>query len=177
VLHIPFRLVSHFDHPPQSLSGFVGDIIPSGHEDFSEGMIQIVYVSSAARLMSEMELFELLRQARKRNASMDVTGLLMYRSGNFIQALEGPKDAVKLIYRSILADRRHKDCTELERREVRHRSFPGWSMGYPTESEISELFHSNIPGFLSEEMTSKFLKDRSEDILGLLQTLRTSIRP
>ena len=140
-------------------------------------MIQITYVSSAVRPMSETELFGLLREARSRNQSMDVTGLLLYRGGNFIQSLEGPEAAVETIYKSIKADPRHEGKIELDRRLCDERSFPVWSMGFQTQFELTAQLTEAFPGFLSESMTTEMITDRSDEVLGLLQLFRHHNRP
>lgn len=92
-------------------------------------LFQLVYVSSATRLMSNDDLTALLIGARKRNIELDVTGLLLYADGNFIQLLEGPKDNLNHVYQSIVKDSRHKNCTLLTNNEIDNRHFPHWSMG------------------------------------------------
>ena len=47
----------------------------------------LVYISLAIRKMSDAELSELLATCRKNNRKLEVTGLLLYRDGFFIQAL------------------------------------------------------------------------------------------
>lgn len=49
---------------------------------------QLVYVSSAVSPFSATELVDLLRRSRTNNACLDLTGLLLYQAGNFMQVLE-----------------------------------------------------------------------------------------
>jgi hypothetical protein len=39
-----------------------------------------------------------LEQSRENNLRLDVTGMLLYKGGNFMQMLEGEKDAVLGLY-------------------------------------------------------------------------------
>ena len=55
-------------------------------------MIQLAYVSNASRLMSSASLSMLLRQARASNKRHDITGMLLYKDGSFLQVLEGPAE-------------------------------------------------------------------------------------
>ena len=57
-------------------------------------MIRIVYISIATRPMGEEKLVELLQQCRENNRQRNVTGMLVYRDGAFLQLLEGGEDAV-----------------------------------------------------------------------------------
>jgi hypothetical protein len=61
---------------------------------------------------------------------VDVTGLLIVGGRRFLQALEGPAEAVKKTYDRIKADRRHFAAVVLSDREIAERSFFEWAMGY-----------------------------------------------
>ncbi|WP_261594958.1 BLUF domain-containing protein [Pseudoalteromonas holothuriae] len=94
-------------------------------------MIELVYVSRAKWHFSEPELFGLLEQARGNNASMGVTGLLLYdNKGTFIQALEGEEKQVDILYNKILADERHSRINRISRKNIKLRAFPDWQMGF-----------------------------------------------
>ena len=54
----------------------------------------LVYASSAVDMFSMEELVCLLERWRPKNAALGVTGMLLYKGGNLIQALEGEADAV-----------------------------------------------------------------------------------
>jgi hypothetical protein len=93
-------------------------------------MVQIVYASAASETFTADALDDLLTKARIRNSLYEVTGMLLYHSGSFLQVLEGPTDAVKLIFSSIERDPRHKDTKVLHSHPVDRREFKDWSMGY-----------------------------------------------
>ncbi len=93
-------------------------------------MHYLIYVSSAVKLFSEDDLFFLLEQARINNTKYDVTGMLLYIDGNFMQCLEGKKNHVEIIYTKIREDGRHKDLTEIVFDPLKERNFKGWSMGF-----------------------------------------------
>lgn len=58
-------------------------------------MHQLIYLSSAAVKFTEDELKGLLIKARKKNLARELTGMLLYIEGNFIQVLEGDKYKVR----------------------------------------------------------------------------------
>ncbi|MBN2894411.1 MAG: BLUF domain-containing protein [Campylobacterales bacterium] len=93
-------------------------------------MIELIYVSSATKTMSEAELLGILEVSRIRNQEDGITGMLLYAGGNFFQVLEGEHSAVMATYNRILRDPRHKDCMVLTKNEIAQRSFPEWSMGF-----------------------------------------------
>jgi lipopolysaccharide biosynthesis regulator YciM len=80
--------------------------------------------------MTEDDLNDILSTARNRNAQVNVTGMLLYHDGNFMQALEGPEAAVMVLYERIQKDPRHKAVTTLMKRPCLERQFSEWEMGF-----------------------------------------------
>ena len=93
-------------------------------------MIRLIYISTARSVLSEQELDGILRVSRRKNQMVDVTGLLIVGGRRFLQALEGPADAVMKTYDRIKADSRHFAAVILSDREIAERSFSEWAMGY-----------------------------------------------
>ena len=69
----------------------------------------LVYLSQATHDFEAEELADLLAVSRRNNASTGITGLLMYESRLFMQALEGPRAAVEALFQKISRDPRHAD--------------------------------------------------------------------
>ncbi|MDW4498509.1 BLUF domain-containing protein [Sulfitobacter sp. D35] len=92
----------------------------------------LVYTSGASRPMGDDDLSELLETCRARNLADGITGMLLYKDGSFMQALEGPRDVVFNTYARIVEDPRHKDVFLLLDRPVPQRNFDGWAMGFRT---------------------------------------------
>jgi len=90
----------------------------------------IVYISSATQDFSEDDLVDLLNISRRNNILDDVTGMLLYRNGEFMQALEGEKCKVESLYKKISQDSRHNDIVVLARKDLVERVFKNWSMGF-----------------------------------------------
>ncbi len=93
-------------------------------------MFFLTYASTATRDLSKSDLNELLAQCRKNNAELGITGMLLYKDGNFMQVLEGEESAVRSLYAKIGRDPRHKGEILLQQGNLEERQFPGWSMGY-----------------------------------------------
>ena len=108
-------------------------------------MKQLIYVSSAVSAMSEEELEALLDKARARNASRDLTGVLLYAGGNFIQVLEGDEQDVDEVFANILGDSRHEGCIVVRDEPIASRRFPDWSMGY---RKYTDAETAAVPGYL-----------------------------
>jgi hypothetical protein len=93
-------------------------------------MEQIIYASAAAVPFGDADLKRLLERARERNAAVDVTGLLVFHEGSFLQVLEGDADAVQTLFARISKDDRHDRVRLVLRRSVEEREFAEWSMGF-----------------------------------------------
>jgi hypothetical protein len=98
-------------------------------------LVCAVYVSSAHKLLGDEELVELLRIARQNNAARDVTGMLLYRDGNFLQVLEGPASAVDQLIEKIKRDPRHHGLILMSRKGVEERQFSEWRMAFRNMSK------------------------------------------
>lgn len=93
-------------------------------------MHELIYISAARRLFDSGQLAGLLEQARRNNAKLGVTGILLYEGGSFIQVLEGDQDAVEALYQRVSADDRHYRVQRLRERPIKTRSFADWTMGF-----------------------------------------------
>ena len=76
------------------------------------------------------QIADLVEKARERNATLGVTGALIYSEKHFAQALEGDAAALVELMQSIRRDPRHKDVIILEDAPIPRRRFEGWSLGY-----------------------------------------------
>ena len=115
----------------------------------AESLVLVVYVSTATAPMPPHELQTLLRQARVRNAVDHVTGMLLYRNGNFIQAIEGPAPAIDGLMGRLRRDPRHRNLITIVREAFRRRAFMDWSMGFDDCQGPVALDEPGLNGFLS----------------------------
>jgi hypothetical protein len=95
---------------------------------------RLIYISSGVRKFDAQELAEIQTVARKNNTEIDVTGMLLYIDGNFLQLLEGKCENVEAVYERILLDKRHRGVISLSGMDVEERLFPDWAMGLKTVS-------------------------------------------
>ena len=84
----------------------------------------------SAHLLSVSELEHLRKRAEARNVEEDVTGVLLYSDGSFMQYLEGPAAGLSRVYGFIKADRLHYGVIDLLREPIHEREFAGWSMTF-----------------------------------------------
>lgn len=92
-------------------------------------LVRLVYVSTALQDLTVGGLNDLLLDARRRNGTRGVTGMLLFDQGQFWQVLEGKMSDVMDIYGRIRADRRHYDLVTLEIEAIPERAFADFRMG------------------------------------------------
>jgi len=117
-------------------------------------MYYLIYISTAIKLMSEKELSDILIKSQINNLKNNITGMLLYAQGTFIQVLEGEEEQVNNTYKVITGDKRHKNLIELISGPLDDRVFPEWTMGFVTlhPEKLKELV-----GYINPE--NKILKD------------------
>jgi hypothetical protein len=67
----------------------------------------VLYRSRATQAPTEADLQALLEWSRTYNAQHQITGLLLYSDGQFVQLFEGPEAVVRPLFARIQADPRH----------------------------------------------------------------------
>ena len=139
-------------------------------------VISVAYVSSAVRLFSDQDLVDLLRQSRDHNAHHAITGLLLYRSGNFIQVLEGPQAAVVELLARIEKDPRHKDIHVMLREPLSARLFPHWAMGFENVGKLLSAQEAGGSMFLEQSLVAEAFGGQPQAALRLLTLFRTHMR-
>jgi len=113
-------------------------------------LIQIIYVSFATmalKLNSKNIIENILKEARDFNGKNDITGQLLYRSGIFVQLLEGDKIQVENLLGKIVLDRkRHENVKVILNQNVTKRIFSNWSMDYKEVDDKSlSLLNAILP--------------------------------
>jgi hypothetical protein len=137
-------------------------------------MFRLLYVSSAIKPFSKSELADLLVVSRVNNSQYDITGMLLYKDGNFLQVLEGEEAAVRKLYEKISCDPRHTDRSVLFDEEIAEPLFRDWSMGF---RDLGDSDIRNLPGFspfMNRSLTAHDLKDDLSGCLEMLTFFRAS---
>lgn len=118
---------------------------------------RVLYSSWAVKPWSEEQLQMLLNKSRAYNTAHDITGMLLYSDGRFVQVLEGPESAVRTLYARIQQDPRHTRVLTVCERPGSRRYFTDWSMdfGYVAKQEVEqtlEVLHGqSARGLISED--------------------------
>jgi blue light- and temperature-responsive anti-repressor len=111
---------------------------------------RLKYLSRQAHPMTRAEIDEIVLASCARNAMVDVTGALVVTGNVFFQILEGPSDAVDVLFAKICADDRHTDVLCLDEQSQREgRLFPDWGM--------TRIALGSSPGAVAIEMALRQL--------------------
>jgi len=113
-------------------------------------LVSLMYVSSAVEELPESVLQDILRTAVRRNAGDDITGMLLYCGGNFMQVLEGEEAAVRATFERVRIDSRHKDVYLLGIRPISEREFGDWKMGFRHVARSESESYAEIAPFMLE---------------------------
>jgi hypothetical protein len=114
-------------------------------------MLQLVYISTATKGAS---CADILRTSRRNNGRDSITGLLYADGVRFMQALEGPADAVEAAYQRIKADPRHRAPVILSRRDVDAREFGDWEMAERRPGQGGDAFVSRVDSLIAKASPS-----------------------
>lgn len=93
-------------------------------------MIQLIYISTAKRLMTADDLQSIMLTSLIHNSKKHVTGILLFDQGTFCQALEGEQRVVHELFKKIKNDPRHTNIIKIFDDEIQSRDFSSWSMRF-----------------------------------------------
>ena len=127
----------------------------------------LIYISSAVELMNDEQLKDLLTISRRNNEQKNITGMLLYGEGSFIQVLEGGHDAIEATFDIIKKDPRHKNITRILGGDLSKRNFPDWKMGFMSikRDELAKL-----EGYIDPNHKDFLKQESSEPALVVLKT-------
>lgn len=134
-------------------------------------IFQVVYISQTKGPISEDEVQGILEHARGSNARLDITGLLLFKSGHFLQILEGQEDRVLNLLGKISVDSRHENLKVLYEGLGTVRFFSKWSMRYRNVSEFDLYLRDRIEDLVGHISRGETLYDPN-DVLLLFEKMR-----
>jgi hypothetical protein len=102
-------------------------------------LYRLVYYSEAADNLTLQDVKSIAEKASIKNASLLISGGLLYCESKFLQILEGGIRPVNKLFETILQDRRHKNVNLIHFSRVSKREFEGWDMSlvfFPTSRDF-----------------------------------------
>lgn len=104
-------------------------------------MKYIIYLSTASIYFKKETLETMLVNFRINNEANQITGMMLFSEGTFLQVLEGNDQDVGNLIKKIEKDKRHHSLVRLDSQQIQQRIFPDWSMGFSIASadEFNEV--------------------------------------
>lgn len=138
----------------------------------------IAYVSKALNCGRNISiptgLSDIVRISRNKNPKAQITGIISYREGQYLQVLEGPSFEVDKLMSKIVSDPRHEDIWVFLDIHIAKRSFPNWGVSvfdFVDQSPLLDVFienHKNIlnsfGGFQQRRIQSFFDIKKSDTV-------------
>ena len=143
-------------------------------------LVELLYCSvSVEPDLTNADLDRILVSARRRNLAQDITGMMIYHGGEFVQILEGRKESIENVYEKFICpDTRHTAINKVLENTITHRSFGEWSMGFVGTSEIDLRMPLSAMGIvmnlLSDEAKSKPLSFALSAFVSIYNQMRKS---
>ena len=137
-----------------------------------EPMIQITYLSSATRAMSQGDLEDILKTARENNARLGITGMLLYGNKTFIQILEGEEGVVDELVKTIKRDPRHTNFQIVKKKPIDRHDYADWSMGFKRVSGEDFVAVKGLEDFEEKNFTTTFLGSHASLVDSLMDHFR-----
>lgn len=104
-------------------------------------LVRIMYRSTNAievqGVRALIHFNDIVTNARRQNAALEVSGFLWFDRSHFFQILEGEDTRVRTLFDRISADRRHRDVALLSRTDIAVRIFGEWSMAAFFQDDVS----------------------------------------
>jgi len=132
----------------------------------------LVSLTYTSEMTVSTDFLDILEVSRARNATDDITGVLLFCNNNVVQCLEGSREAVNKTYARIVCDRRHQNPLLVDYRVISTRLFPKWSMGYMPESSVTRPILLKYS--VSQNFEPRLLS--GESCLGMLTELSQKVR-
>lgn len=110
----------------------IGSLLGSPAKPDSDGdsdLRRVLYISQAAQRLGVQDVLQLATRSAASNARVNITGLLIFAGGCFLQVVEGETRAVDYLMQRLKQDKRHRDVAIVVDEPIRRRSYGEWHMG------------------------------------------------
>ncbi|MAP54724.1 BLUF domain-containing protein [Altibacter sp.] len=127
-------------------------------------MHTICYLSNKVPHLDLKDIEELFETTQRKNHSLNITGILLYLDGNFLQVLEGKKEVIGPLFDLIKEDSRHASIFVILDKSIEERTFSDYKSGFSVVKNKSDL--NNLKDYLNATVEIKTL---SKSMLGILE--------
>ncbi len=124
---------------------------------------QLVYESRPTEVLTKEQLRDILTKSQYKNIRLNLSGLLIFHGGKFLQLLEGGKKEVNELFEAILRDPRHTDIKVVLESDNQFRSMPSWVMGLSTDDNLVEM-SSSMDYYITPDMTIQICESMEGEV-------------
>ncbi len=139
-------------------------------------LVMAAYISSATQLIDDEGLLEILKVSRINNSRDAITGMLLYKRGNFIQVLEGPEEKVTETLAKVRRDTRHTGMIVMFKKPIEDRFFGQWSMGFQPATDLSASDEAAFSSFLTPTVSDADFRAKGDRCYRLLVQFKDNMR-
>lgn len=133
----------------------------------------LIYISAAKNNLDKQDLKSLLATCRTNNKAAGITGMLLYKDGQFMQVLEGDESIVLELHKKISKDERHQFVTTIYSSPIKERSFSDWSMGFQNLNNESLKEVEGYSDFLNTPFDSDHFRTDTASAFRLLNMFKS----
>lgn len=127
----------------------------------SAHLYQLIYTSRAASSLTGAERQTIMAAARIRNASEHITGILLHSDGQFLQVIEGGREAIEHLQARHVLDPRHEDMRVIYAHEVAKRDFAQWDLALREQPPDQLIVGSALSQFFQQDFDIRALRHGS----------------
>lgn len=124
-------------------------------------MLSVAYTSYASQALTQQDLEQILKSARLRNSELNVTGVLLYVGGCFMQYLEGAQRDLYEVLEFVVTATQHHQIRMGEFVPLEKRIYPDFSMAFMSTQLVDPLLELNQP-----EMRQFLAMGRASEVNG-----------
>lgn len=124
----------------------------------------LIYVSQSTQRLGRSTLEKMLKVFQTRNRVLGISGCLIHQNGEFLQLLEGKREALHALRDQIRADPRHTNFQVIAEGALRQRVFSDWGMVLrDLDSDGAESVEEIVPELLRGQKRQWRLSELAED--------------
>lgn len=125
------------------------------------------YTGDASRI--GQDLMEIVGKSKVNNPQADITGVLFFQGGQFLQFIEGEIGDLEILMARIELDSRHRDLVRVVDEPIVQRGFSSWNMDAFNLDPLEELSKDRFSEVVA--MYKNLLTMRTEAIVSFVKSV------
>lgn len=136
-------------------------------------VFHLVYLSHAKDNITYSDIQEILSSSKKNNTVNEISGVLLFRDGYFLQLLEGKEEAVLETLSRIIKDRRQHHLQTIIEVNSNQRIFQNWTMNFLDGDTVSGVIQKRVIDIMNLAFSSKHKE--KENILPMIRCFKSCL--